>query len=320
MSLENPVDGAETPAEDQTLDLRDELASAFDGPETAAVEPGTTAPASPATAAPEQNQPSLLAPKHWSQADRDLFSKAPPDIQQRWLDREKEVQKGVDGKAQELAALKREWESIDSAFKPFERDLGLMGMSKNQFLGSLIHTHKWLSEDPVAALQWVAQQYQVDLKQLLSDPDQPAADPAYKALQTELGSVRSTLQGFLTEQQQVAHQANLSKVTAFAEAKDEAGKPLHPYFDEVAQDIVKLMRAGEKDLDAAYKKALRMNDEVFEKVQGEKLAANKANEDKMAAARLAKAKKAAVGTDGQVQGVSAKKSLRQDLEDAFANL
>jgi hypothetical protein len=320
MSLENPVDGAETPAEDQTLDLRDELASAFDGPETAAVEPGTTATASPVTAAPEQNQPSLHAPKHWSQADRDLFGKAPPDIQQRWLDREKEVQKGVDGKAQELAAYRREWDPIESAFKPLERELQLMGVSKAQFLGSLMETHKWLSQDPVQALRWVAQQYQVDLNQLSADPQESSVDPTVKALQSELGSVRSQLQGFLTTQQESAHQANLSKVTGFAEAKDEAGKPLHPYFDEVAQDIVKLMRAGEKDLDTAYKKALRMNEDVFEKVQAEKLAANKANEDKMAAVRLAKAKKAAVGTDGQVQGVTGKTSLRQDLESAFANL
>jgi hypothetical protein len=318
MSLDQP--SPETAAEDQSLDLRDELASAFDGPETAADGVGTTAESSPETAAVEQIQ-SLQAPKHWAQADRDLFSKAPPDIQKRWLDREGEYQKGFDSKAQEYAAYKREWDPVDQAIKPFERDLGLRGISRQQFVGQLVNVHKWLTENPTEALPWIAQQYEVDLQSLLNSSEGAAqVDPTVRALQSEIAQLKSHLTGFTAEQQRAAHATNLSKVSTFADAKDDKGNPLHPYFDELAQDIVQIMKTGEKDLDTAYKKACRLNEGVWEKIQAQQLIEQRAKQDQTAKARVEKAKKAAVGTDGQVSGATKPKSLREDLADAFGGL
>lgn len=315
MSIEN--DGLETAAE-APVDLRDELASAFDGPETAAAAPGTTDTTAPATVSGEQIQ-SLQPPKHWSDADRNLFGKAPADIQKRWIDREGEIQKGLDAKFQEVAGFRREKEQLDQLLKPFERELGLTGANRMQFVQSLVSAHQYLTEKPIEAALWICQQYGIDPKALSADKS-PPADPNTQALQTELGSLRSQVNGWFQTQQQHAHEQNLLKVSSFAEAKDASGKPLRPHFDEVATDIVRLMKAGETDLETAYSKAIRMNDAVWEKIQAEKTVSAQASKEAEAKARLDKAKRAAVGTDGAVTGSAKPKTLREDLEAAFSGL
>lgn len=320
MSIETEGQGPETAA-DAPVDLRDELASAFDSPETAAADTGTTATAAPATAGAEQNAaPLLQAPKHWSEADRSLFGKALPDIQKRWLDREGEFTKGVDAKAQELASLRREWDPIAQAFAPFERDLGLRGVSRQQFMGSLMETHKWLTQEPDKALRWVAEQYGVDLKQLHNDPAAAQVDPQIQKLSQGFETIQQRLDRQDQDRQTREHQDNLSRVSSFAEAKDDKGNPLRPHFDAVADDIIRLMKAGERDLDAAYTKACRMNDKVWDQMQADKQLADKNKMDDAAKARIEKARRAAVGTDGQVNGSAKPKTLREDLESAFSNL
>lgn len=313
MSIESP-DGADTSA----VDLHDELASAFEGAETSADDAGTTGTVAPDTAGAGQIE-SFTAPTHWADADKALFGKAPRDIQKRWLDREGEFSKGLNAKAQEAAQLRREWESIERAFQPFERDLGLRGVTRQQFLGQLINVHKWLVEDPAAAMQWISQQYEVDLSALNKAPQN--VDPVVQSLQSKTQQLERYLQQQEQQRATQEHAANLSRVTSFAEAKDANGKPLHPHFDDVAAEIVALMKAGERDLETAYKKAVRMNDEIWQKVQSEQLLQTQQKQQAEQKQRLDRAKRASVGTEGQnVQGSAPKKTLRDELSDAFSGL
>lgn len=302
--------------------IESQLSAAFGG-ETSTESSATTAPATaPATVSGEQNADSgttvsLEAPKHWTDVDKGLFAKAPRDIQQRWLDRETETARSYDSKYQELAAFRRERDQLEELFKPFSRDLELAGGNRLQLIQSLLGAHKYIQEDPRAAFQWIAQQYGVDLGELLK-PAETDTDPRYSKLTQELNAMRGQLNGFVRQSQTSQQEANLSRVSSFAEAKGEDGKPLHPYFDEVANDILVLMKGGEKDLEKAYSRALRMNDAVWEKVQAEKASTTQAADDAKRKADVEKARRAAVGNEGSGTQRSAKpKTLDEELHSQF---
>ena len=301
------------PGAETSTSLKDELSGAFDGAETSA---GNEPPIeSNPNAVPATADPALEPPKHWSETDRGLFGKAPREIQSRWLERETEYTKGVDSKSQELARLKRDQDFYDSLTKPFERDLGLRGESRQQFLSRLTQAHRYLLEKPQEALPWLAKSYGVDLASFAQNAS--PADPVLQSMETRFAEYDQRIRA---QEQQVRNnefQSNLQRVEAFATAKNADGQPAHPYFDEVASDIQRLMQAGERDLDTAYRKAIRMNDAVFEKAQSEKTSREAAGKEAARKAEIDKAKRAAVGTTGEASGTAKPITLRDELTGRF---
>jgi hypothetical protein len=319
--MSDPEVGLETAAD---LSIEDELTQAF-GAETPADDPSPPAgaaqnPSSPGSVGDSQSSAvtTTVAPQHWSEADKALFGKAPPDIQQRWIAREAELQRGYDAKFQEVAGFRREREQYDQILSPFKRDLELRGISPVQFVQSLTGAHKYLQESPREAVLWLCQTYGVDPKALLQS--QEGADPRYAQLEQRLNQVTGQFESYTTQAQQQAHAEKLGRVTTFAEEKDAAGQPAHPFFDEVSGDILALMKATPgMDLGTAYTKAIRMNDAVYEKVQLHKQQATQAASDRERKAVVDKARRAAVGNEsGQGNGATKSKTLEQDLREGFA--
>jgi len=312
--MNEPELGAETSTE---RSLEEDLSRAFDASENSSGEGiGTTAEATahPTGVSGEPNA-SLEAPKHWSEGDRTLFSKAPREIQQRWIDRETEQQRGVDAKFQEIAGFRREREQWDEMFRPYARDLELQGISSTQFLSRLLAGHKYLIDSPKDAFLWLANQYGVDPKTLFESRE---SNPHLDKLNQGFQSLQQKVDGFMSTQQRAEQQANLSRVESFAQAKDDKGQLLHPYFDEVAGDVLALMKGGLKDLDQAYTKAVRMNDGVWAKSQATSQAQAKAAADAQRKAEIDKAKRAGVTSETTTaNGATKSKSLQESLEKAF---
>lgn len=300
------------------ISLEDSLSQAYDA-STGSSEGAQTQTADATARETVSGEPnaSLEAPKHWSEADRTLFASAPPAIQRRWIDRETEQQRGVDAKFQEIAAFRREREQWDEMFRPYARDLELNGISQSQFLSRLLAGHKYLQDSPKEAFLWLANQYGVDPKTLFESRE---SNPALDKLNSGFQSLSQKVDGFVTSQQQAQMQANLGKVESFATAKDDKGQLLHPYFDEVAEDVLALMKGGLKDLDKAYAKAVRMNDSVWQKSQADAQAKAKADADAKRKAEIDKAKRAGVTSQTTTaNGTTKPKSLQDALEEGFAN-
>lgn len=314
----------QTAPETASGDLSSDLAQAFSGyEETPSTESkGTTAEAAAPsqTASGEQNADPevgspLEAPKHWSEADRALFATVPRALQQRWIDREIEQQRGLDKKFQDIAGYRRERERIDELFAPYQRDLELTGMDRMQFLQSLFGAHKFLLDSPQEAMVWLCGQYGVDPVAL----SQSKQDPREAKFDTELSQLRSQVSRLQSESGAREHGQVLSRVQSFAEEKDPAGNLKHPHFEEVTDDLIAILRAGEKDLEKAYTKAVRMNDSVWEKVQSSNAAAKQKEADAKRQQDVDKAKRAAVGNEGRSPGSASDKSLRDELAEAFSN-
>lgn len=309
----------DTGAETQTGFTADDLASALDS-ETIPQDAGTTATA-PAgvTQSGEQNadQSPLEAPKHWDERFKAQFGKVPKEVQSLWLEWDKTQARSYDTKFQEVAAFRRERDRFDEMFRPYERDLQLAGTDRGQFVQSLLAGHRYLQESPREAMLWLAQQYGVDPKALMDAPAQD--DPKFAGLMSEVAGLKQQLTGFTSSAQQREHAERVQHVRGFAEAKGPDGKPLRPYFNELKADVLTLVRAGVTDLQQAYDKALRMNDEVFSKYQAEQAGAKQKQADAQRLSDIDRARRAAAGNESRAVGSAGEKSLDDELRAGFAN-
>lgn len=314
----NDIDELDTATPETDGGIEASLNAAF-GPETApevvVSNGGATAPA---TDSGTTTAAALEPPKHWNEEAKGFFTKAPPDLQKHWIAREAERDKSLDSKYQEIAAFRREREQLDEMFGPYTRDLELRGATRPQFIQSLLGAHKFLLEKPAEALKWLAQEYGIDPSKL---SESPAAKPdtAITKLEAEVKQTRDELGRFTAQQKEAETKANLSKVQAFAQAKDDKGNLIHPHFDAVAEDIHRIMQTGLRDLDQAYQKAVRMNDEIFAKVQADQAAAKTATAEAERKAQVDKAKRAGVtSTTSNANGSSRPVTLTEQLEQGFA--
>lgn len=316
---------AETPVDSIENDLTAAFGTESDDPvvdtsASTATGDATAEPAAQGAAqAPGGEATALEAPKHWPEVDRTLFGKTAPEVQKRWLERDKEFRRGFDEKAQALAKLERNHGQFDELFSKYDRDLALNGMDRVTFTRRLVEAHDFLRSSPKEAIKWLADQYGVDLSSM--NEEQQPTDPRLEKLDKGFQSLNSRVEGFVSQQQQQEHAASLNRVGSFAEEKDAQGNLKRPYFDEVAQEVLILIKGGERDLERAYAKAVRMNDEVFARVQADAQGrAAKADVEKRKA-DVEKAKRAGVTSSSKevVNGSAKQTTLKDDLEAGFAN-
>ena len=300
--------------------LRESLVSAFDAAETSAPERDTTEGAAPAKPASDTQSESVKAPQHWSKADHDVFATLPLAAQKRWVEREQEIDRGFQPKLQEAAQLRKEREEMDALFKPLSREMELKGITRGAAIKQLLAVEAYLREQPGEAFKWLAQNYGVDLAKLMQERSQNPADPQVLSLNQKVQQLEGQLTGFTKAQEKAQFDQQLAHVAKIAEEKGTDGKPLRPYFDEVVNEINAVIQSGERDVAAAYSKAIRMNDKVWTQIQADEALKTKQASDSANKEKVNRAKLASVGTQGVANGSARPKlSLREDLEQRFAN-
>ena len=128
------------------------------------------------------------------------------------------------------------------------------------------------------------------LKNLLNMPAQ--ADPRVHALQEQV----QNMQGYLQEQENIAAQESnmnaVGQITTFAKEKDSSGNLKHPHLIELRETMGQLLNAGTAtNLDDAYQKALRLDDNLYQQsLEAERTKIKEAEENRRKEA-VSKAKK-----------------------------
>lgn len=272
---------------------------------------------------------SMEAPAHWPAAVREMFAKQTPEAKKFLLDRHKAMEADYTKKTQEIAGTKRLHDTIEEGFKPYDNEMRQLGISREQALRELFGWHAQWKADPAAYLLRVAEISKVDLKTLVEGGAGGEESPAVKALRKEVQDLRDWKTKFTGQQDQQQQQATMQQVEQFADEKDSQGKPLRPYFDEVAQDVAALIRAERSQgrtltLQEAYDRACYARPETRTKVLAADEAKRKAKDDADRKARAEAARKAADGSvqgEGSATSVAEKSdgSVRGDLEAAFAD-
>ena len=233
--------------------------------------------------------------------------------------RESEYKKGVSAYKAEADNARQLTEAIGQ----FTPELQKHGIHPVAWINNLGRAHYTLAngtyEQKLNAFNRLAQDYGIQLNQdALQMPEQAYVDPYQQQLMQQLQATQQQVAQLsaIREQEENARLSNeISRVSS--------DKERFPHFDMVREDMAQLLERGlAPNLETAYAKAVRMNDEAY-KLEQDKLLRS-ANTQASKAQQVAKAKATAVSPrsvtpSGQVSKTDAKDRrslLMANLADA----
>lgn len=291
-------------------------------------ESGRFAPKAPAQPSPEAVAGSVEAPvaierpeppKSWKADQRAHWDKLDPEVAKYIHQREQESQRGFD-------EYRSKVEPIVQQIQPHLDELRQQGVQPEMVVRDLLHTRRLLATgDEATKIQTlvnVAHAVGIPLQQMLQ---QSAALPQHMQHHIDPNVMQAQqrardLEFQMAQRQQQEH----AQMQAAAVAEVENFKSSHPYVDQLGPQMQQLLQAGlATDLDSAYSKALRLNDELFTKSQAtQREAAEKQRRidaDKAAKAAKANAVSTRTATPGALAATTggAPKGRRAALEESF---
>jgi hypothetical protein len=230
--------------------------------------------------------------------------------------RENEFKKGVSVYKAEAERAK----ALEEAINPFVPELQAQGIHPAAWINNLGRAHMILSKAPheqkVQMFHRLAQDYGVNLN-LSNEPQQPV-DAYTQQLMQQLYQVNqevSTIKGRFEQEEQTRLSNEIERV--------RSDKERFPHFDLVREEMAQLLELGKaQNLETAYAKAVRMNDEAW-KFEQEKLL-KQATTQASKASQVARAKATAVspksvtpnGTQAKVEAKDRRSLLMAGLADA----
>ena len=220
--------------------------------------------------------------------------------------REAEYKKGVSAYKAEADNARQ----LTEAIGPFVPELQKHGIHPVTWIQSLGRAHYTLAngtyEQKINAFNRLAQDYGIQLNSdSLQMPEQAYVDPYQQQLMQQLQATQQQVQQLsaIREQEENARLSNeISRVSS--------NKERFPHFDMVREDMAQLLERGiAQDLETAYAKAVRINDEAYKLDQDKLLRSASTQASK--AQQVAKAKATAVSPrsvtpSGQVKSTDAK--------------
>lgn len=239
----------------------------------------------------EQDKPARNPYASWKKEAQSELSKLPDNVQKMIQERESQFHKGIQSYKEDATygrALKQTIGQYDSYFQE-------LGTDAQQAIPMLLNAEMTLRkgspEQKAQMLMQLAHDYGVDVNNLAQTP----FNPVEYQLRQELAQIKQQVSG-LGQSRQMAEEANLSQtIEQFAEGRE--------YFEDVRETMADLLDRGlANDLDDAYTKALRLNDDVFTKWQANQQTNSERQRLEQANQAAKAAKAAAVSVKGSPTG------------------
>ena len=276
----------------------------------------------PVEAVKTQEQPNLEPPAEppvwerppasWKKDYHEAWTTADPKLKEYAWKREEEMRAGV----QPLLTKAQYADQMQQAIEPYMNNIRGLGIEAPQAVKALMEADNVLRhgspQQKQAYFAQLAQQYGINMGDVQVQP----TDPNFYAIQNELAQVRGEVLNWKQQQENAQNQALLQEIDQF-QAKAE-------YFEEARPTMIQLLNSGvAQDLDDAYQKAIRLDNDLFMKhQQASQGAADAAKRD--ASNRAAKAARAAAvsvksSTPGAATSTKAQ-DRRSLLMEQFDNL
>lgn len=269
--------------EDKTVDRKELLKQQFD---EAASEQPVAAKSQPVDDVAKAEEPVWKRPpSSWKRDYHEVWQGADPRLQEYAYQREEEMRAGIEP----LRSKAKFAQEIEQAIEPYRNTINGLGIDAPQAIKALMeadHSLRYSAPDQKRAyLHHLARQYGIDLGNTGGYIPSGPIDPVIYQLQNQLNSVRGEVTSFKQQQEQAEASVLQQEIDSFAKKAD--------YFEEARPDMIKLLQGGmATDLEDAYNKALKLNDELSGKIEaGLQATAESLKRDK--ANRAAKAAKAA---------------------------
>jgi hypothetical protein len=311
-------------SDNEQLDRREQLMAAMEAAEEGTLEPVVEAPAElePVDEIAEQaekpveieaaeeveasdevqeveEEPALVRPTTWKKEYLPLWDK---------LTSGEQLSKEEGRKLAEYAGIQRETEfkrgvstykaeadrarELENAIAPFIPDLQAQNIKPTEWINNLGRAHMILSKAPydqkVQLFQQLASDYGIQLNQDGNLTAPPQVDAYTQQLMSQLNQVNqevSSIKGRFAQEENQRLMSEIERVRSDVEK--------YPHFDVVREEMAQLLELGKApDLETAYKKAVRMNDDVWALEQDRLL--KDAKQSAIKAQQVAKAKATAV--------------------------
>lgn len=202
---------------------------------------------------PVENEKQVRNPwASWKKEAQSTLSQLPAETQRMIQEREEQFHKGIEQYKQDAF----QGRSLNKALAPHMEYLNQVGVAPETAISTLIQAEKLLrTSDPQTKTQMfmkLAHDYGVDVNSLTNT----YFDPYKYQLEQQLANQQAMLTQ-ITQSRQMAEEAQLGQtIEQFAQQ--------HEYFDEVRETMADLLDKGlASDLNDAYSKAVRLNDDVF---------------------------------------------------------
>lgn len=288
-------------------DLRDELEQGFSSAEQ---QSETQTISDNVEEQPVSQEPAVIdewmdAPKSYTKEYQDTFKTLSPDWRKYLIEREKQVERGFSEKNNRIESYK--W--ADNAFNSRQERMAKLGFQKAQdYIEHMTAIDDALELNPAETIKALANAYGVNFGETTNSDTEVQRQIA--TMQQEMQSYRD----FIKNQQQM--QAN-NEFNAFINAKDEAGNPKHPYFEDVKADMSNLLAQGRaRNFEEAYNAAIWTNEAVRQKLIEESV--KQQLNSKVEAAKVAK--DAGFSPKSKAQEEVRELSLREELEAQFKEI
>jgi hypothetical protein len=231
--------------------------------------------------------------------------------------RESEYKKGVSTYKAEADRARE----LENAIAPFQQEFAQQGITPAAWINNLGRAHMILSKsDPaqkIQVFQRLAQDYGIQLNgegQFV----QPQVDAYTQQLMNQLNQVNqevSSIKGRFAQEENQRLMSEIERVRSDVEK--------FPHFDVVREEMAQLLELGKaQNLETAYKKAVRMNDDVWALEQDKLL--KDAKQAAIKSQQVAKAKAAAVSPksttpSGKVSDTGDKKDRRSLIAEQLGS-
>ena len=230
--------------------------------------------------------------------------------------REAEYKRGVSAYKAEADNARQ----LTQAIGPFIPELQAQNIHPVAWINNLGRAHMVLSKAPynekVQMFHRLAQDYGIQLNQdSLQMPEQQYVDPYQQQLMQQLQATQQQVQ----QLSQIREQEENARLTSEI-SRVSSNKERFPHFEMVREDMAQLLERGlAPDLETAYAKAVRMNDEAY-KLEQDKLLRS-ASSQASKAQQVAKAKATAVSPRSTTPSGQVSKSEAKDRRSLLmANL
>lgn len=229
--------------------------------------------------------------------------------------RESEYKKGVSAYKAEADNAR----ALREAIEPFVPELQANNISPAAWINNLGRAHLMLAkgtpEQKVQMFNKLAQDYGITLNNGEIAPMQ--TDPYQQQLMQQLQMMNQEVSTIKSRYEQEEQQRLMNEINRVASDVEK-----FPHFEELREQMALLLEKGlASDLETAYAKAVRLNDEVWQQEQNRLL--QQAKQEQIKAQKVAKAKAAAVSPksvtpNGTVGNSGDKKDRRSILAEQMS--
>jgi len=194
----------------------------------------------------------------WLKQDHGVeWDKLPEPFRKMLEQREREAAQGIE----KHSTAAKAWEPVNQMIGARAQEFAAAGVTPQQYVGQLIQADNYLRQDPVAAINWIVQQYLGTDVYALADwmhqqgMQAQQVDPRDQRIQ----QLEQRLTQFETQGQQAQRAAVERQISDWSRDK--------PYFADVRQHMAALARANpEATLDQLYEQATWAHPDIRQRI------------------------------------------------------